>query len=81
MHCRQQNKYDLKTEILFGNVRKRCGKRRKCWSPAFSPFPTMFSKGLFSKVVISGDCMVQCKGGRFWRSNPNPQVPGNLTFT
>ena len=23
--------------------RKHCGKRRKCWRPAFSPFPTMFS--------------------------------------
>ena len=23
--------------------RKHCGKRRKCWLPAFSPFPTMFS--------------------------------------
>ena len=22
---------------------KHCGKRRKCWWPAFSPFPTMFS--------------------------------------
>ena len=22
---------------------KHCGKRRKCWKPAFSPFPTMFS--------------------------------------
>ena len=22
---------------------KKCGKRRKCWSPAFSPFFTMFS--------------------------------------
>ena len=22
---------------------KHCGKRRKCWLPAFSPFPTMFS--------------------------------------
>ena len=22
---------------------KHCGKRRKCWQPAFSPFPTMFS--------------------------------------
>ena len=28
-------------KIWFG---KR-GKRRKCWLPAFSPFPTMFSKG------------------------------------
>ena len=24
-------------------ARKHCGKRRKCWLPAFSPFPTMFS--------------------------------------
>ena len=23
--------------------RKHCGKRRKCWIPAFSPFPAMFS--------------------------------------
>ena len=22
---------------------KHCGKRRKCWKPVFSPFPTMFS--------------------------------------
>ena len=22
---------------------KHCGKRRKCWLPAFSPFPTVFS--------------------------------------
>ena len=25
------------------NFGKHCGKRRKCWSPAFSPFPTVFS--------------------------------------
>ena len=40
--CRRQNKCNLKTEILFGIGRKHCGKRRKCWLPAFSPFPTMF---------------------------------------
>ena len=28
--------------------RKHCGKKRKCWLPAFSPFPTMFSKAFFS---------------------------------
>ena len=39
---RQQNKCNLKTEIIFGMVRKHSGKRRKCWLPAFSPFPTMF---------------------------------------
>ena len=25
------------------SLRKHCGKRRKCWWPAFSPFSTMFS--------------------------------------
>ena len=27
------------------------GKREKCWLPAFSPFPTMFSEGVFFWVV------------------------------
>ena len=40
-----------KKEILFGMVRKHCGKRRKCWLAAFSPFPTMFSEAFFSRVV------------------------------
>ena len=31
--------------------RKHCGKRRKCWLPAFSPFPTMFSKAFFNMVI------------------------------
>ena len=26
-----------------GGFGKHCGKRRKCWFPAFSPFPTVFS--------------------------------------
>ena len=35
------------TIMTFSNpktegFRKHCGKRRKCWKPAFSPFPTMF---------------------------------------
>ena len=29
-------------------LRKHCGKRRKCWLPAFSPFPTMFSNPFFA---------------------------------
>ena len=45
--------YQLKTEILYGMGRKKCGKRRKCWLPTFSPFPTMFSKGFFFRVVKS----------------------------
>ena len=32
---------------------------RKCWLPAFSPFPTMISKALCFKVVKSPDCVVK----------------------
>ena len=46
-------------EILLGMGRKYCGKRRKCWLPAFSPFPTMFSKGFSSGVVKSSHCVVR----------------------
>ena len=34
-------------------------QRRKCCLPAFSSFPTMFSKALCSKVVKTHDCMVK----------------------
>ena len=47
-----------KIEISFGKGRKHA-KWRKCWLPAFSPFPIMFSKGLFAKVVKSSDCVVK----------------------
>ena len=30
--------------------RKHCGKRRNCSLRAISPFPTVFSKGLFSRA-------------------------------
>ena len=30
---------------------------RKCWLPAFSPFPTMFSKGFVIRVIKFGDCV------------------------
>ena len=39
--------------------KKHCGKRRKCWLTAFSPFPTMFSKSLFLRVIKSQDCVVK----------------------
>ena len=48
-----------KLKIVLGRVEKHCGKRRKCWSPAFSPFPTMFSKGFLYRVVKSRDCVVK----------------------
>ena len=42
---------------------KHCGKKRKCWEPAFSPFPTMFSilkrQTLFleSHFLLSADAL------------------------
>ena len=47
-----------KTEICFRKNKKHCGKRRKCWLPAFSLFPTIFSKAFFSRGVKSRDCVV-----------------------
>ena len=57
--CRCKNKCDSKIKICFGKGRKHCGKRRKCWLPASSPFPTMFSKGFLYRVVKSCDCVVK----------------------
>ena len=57
--CRRQNKCDSKLEICFGKEKKHCGKRRKFWLPAFSPFPTMFSKAFFSRYVKSQHCVVK----------------------
>ena len=34
-------------------------KKRKCWVPASSSFPTMFSKDLFYGVVKGWDCVVK----------------------
>ena len=31
---------------------KHCGKRRKCWQPAFSHFPTMFSTLSNTEIII-----------------------------
>ena len=58
-----KNKYKLKKEILLGMGRKHCGKmrKRKCWLPALSPFPTMFSNGFFFGVVESQGCVVKVK--------------------
>ena len=39
-----------KLKFSVGKSRKHCGKRRKCWLPAFSPFSTMFSKDCFPSI-------------------------------
>ena len=45
------NKTNVNVKFAFGKGRKHCGQWRKCWFPAFSPFPTMFSKGFCLKIV------------------------------
>ena len=52
------NEINVTENLKFGKGRKHCGKMRSCWLPAFSPFPTMFSKGFFLRVVKSRDCVV-----------------------
>ena len=48
-----------KLKFVLGRMEKHHGKRRKCWLPAFSPFPIMFSKDLFVRVVKSRDCVLK----------------------
>ena len=36
-----------KLKVYVRKGRKQCGKRRKCWLPAFSPFPHNVFKSLF----------------------------------
>ena len=44
-----QNKFNVAEMMTSVSDREEnnCGKRRKCWLPAFSRFPTMFSKAFF----------------------------------
>ena len=39
------------SNFFFRKGKKHCGKRRKFWLPAFSLFPTMFSRGIFYMVI------------------------------
>ena len=48
-----------KLKFIAGRIENILGKRRKCWSPAFSPFPKMFSKDFFLMVVKNPDCVVK----------------------
>ena len=37
--------------------RKHCGKRRNCSLRAISPFPTVFSKGLYCRHIKTRACL------------------------
>ena len=45
----------LRKQFLVENT----GKRGKCWLPAFSSFPTVFSKAFVFRVIKSRDCVVK----------------------
>ena len=44
---------------VFDRVENIVGKGDKCWLPAFSLFPSMFSKGFLLRIVKSCDCVVK----------------------
>ena len=53
INVNQKLKFDM------GRVESIVEKGENADLPAFSPFPTMFSKGLFLKVIKSQDCVVK----------------------
>ena len=57
-------------KFVLGRIENIVGKGEKCWLPAFSPFPTMFSKAFFSRVVKSRDYiyMVLLQIFTIWKS-------------
>ena len=48
-----------KTISVLDRIENIVGKRRKCWLPAFSPFPTMFSKIFSFNVDKTRDLIVK----------------------
>ena len=54
--CRRQFQIRRKWKKVIQTGRKHCRKRRNCSLPAISSFPTVFSKGLFSRGVKVSLC-------------------------
>ena len=44
--------------MCFGKGTKHFGKGRKCWLPAFSPFPTIFLTGSLCRGIKSRYCVL-----------------------
>ena len=55
--CRRQFQILRKWQKAIQTGRKHCGKRRNCSLRAISPFPTVFSKGLFPRGVKRCHCV------------------------
>ena len=57
---KNDRKYNKRVENIVGKgeiARKHCGKRRNCSLRAISPFPTVFSKDLYSRHVKTMACL------------------------
>ena len=48
---RWQFRYGSNDRVYFWWIGKQGGKRRKCWLPAFSPFPILFIKAFPIRIV------------------------------
>ena len=59
--CRRQIEIWRKWQKVIQTGRKHCGKRRNCSLWAISPFPTVFSKGLFPRGVKGRHCVGRVK--------------------
>ena len=55
--CRRQFQIRRKWQKVIQMGRKHCGKRKNCSLRAISPFPTVFSKGLFPRGVKRCHCV------------------------
>ena len=55
--CRRQFQIWRKWQKAIQTDRKHCGKRRNCSLRAISPFPTVFSNGLFPRGVKRCHCV------------------------
>ena len=62
--CRRQNKCDSNIQIYIWKGRKDCGKIRKCWLQAFSPFPTIFQKVFFPVSLKIGITDIELSNGK-----------------
>ena len=48
----------IRSLVHLTNQEKLVGKRTKCWLPAFTPFPAIFSKGFFPRLAKARDYVV-----------------------
>ena len=55
--CRRQFWILWKWQKVIQTVRKHCGKRRNCLLRAISPFPTVFSKDFYYRLVKTRACL------------------------